>query len=115
MLLTTRVTERSGCLLVAVDGELDLGTADQLHEILEPAIAAGVGPVVLDLAELGFCDSAGLAVLVKTHNVLAGQDRRLVVARPSTAVARVLELSGLSQVITTAPTVEDAYAIAMQP
>ena len=115
MLLTTRVTQRSGCLLVAVDGELDLGTADQLHEILEPAIAASVGPVVLDLAELRFCDSAGLAVLVKSHNVLAGQARRLVVAQPSAPVARVLELSGLNRVIATASTIDDAFAIATQP
>jgi anti-sigma B factor antagonist len=115
MNLATRVTERGDCVLVAVDGELDLNTADQLQEALASAIADGTGPIVLDLQALRFCDSAGLAVLVKTHNLLAGDGRRLVIASPSTAVSRVLELSGLDQVITTATTSEDASAIASTP
>jgi len=115
MNLATHVTERAGCVFVTVDGELDLGTADQLHETLRSAIADGTGPIVLDLEALQFCDSAGLAVLVKTHNLLAGEGRRLVIASPSTAVSRVLELSGLDQVIATATTSDDACAIASQP
>src|SRR5262249_22906121 len=111
----THVTERGGCVVVTVDGELDLSTADQLHETLASAIADGTGPIVLDLDALRFCDSAGLAVLVKTHNLLVGEGRRLVIASPSTVVSRVLELSGLDQVITTATTSDDACAIASQP
>ncbi len=114
MLLNTRVTEQGGCVLVAVDGELDLSTADDLHATITAAISDGAGPLVLDLADLRFCDSAGLAVLVRAHNALGEQGRRLVLARPSAAVSRVLELSGLDQVITTAPTPADACAIASQ-
>lgn len=114
MYLTTRVAEQDGCLFVSVDGELDLGSADQLQEVLDPAITGGEGPVVLDLADLRFCDSAGLAVLVKTHNALSDQGRRLVVASPSAAIARVLELSGLDQVIATATSADEARAIASQ-
>ena len=114
MNLATRVTQRDGCVLVAVDGELDLSTADQLQDTLGAAMAEGSGPIVLDLGALRFCDSAGLAVMVKTHNLLAAEGRRLVIASPSAAVARVLELSGLDQVIATATTSEDACAIASQ-
>jgi anti-anti-sigma factor len=115
MNLATTVTRRDGCVFVTVDGELDLSTADQLQETLGSAIAEGSGPIVLDLESLRFCDSAGLAVMVRTHNLLAGEGRRLVIASPSTAVSRVLELSGLDQVIATATTTEDACAIASQP
>src|SRR5215475_11914166 len=113
MNLATRVTQRSGCALVAVDGELDLSTAEQLEEALGSAIDDATGPVVLDLAALRFCDSAGLAVIVRTHNQLSGLGRRLVIASPSGPVLRVLELSGLNRVITTATNPDDACVIAV--
>jgi len=113
MTLATRVTERNGCALVAVDGELDLSTAEQLEEALGPAIHDATGPIVLDVAALRFCDSAGLAVLVRTHNQLSDQGRRLVIAGPSGPVLRVLELSGLNQVIATATNPDDACGIAV--
>jgi anti-anti-sigma factor len=113
MNLATRVTQRSGCALVAVDGELDLSTVEQLEEALGSAIDDGTGPVVLDLAALRFCDSAGLAVLVRTHNQLSGLGRRLVIASASGPVLRVLELSGLNRMITTATNPDDACMIAV--
>src|SRR5689334_12442259 len=88
MNVATRVSEQDGCVVVSVDGELDLGTAEQLQETLTTAIAEAAGPIVLDLTNLRFCDSAGLAVLVKAHNTLSDQGRRLVLARPTTAVSR---------------------------
>jgi len=115
MNVATRVSEQDGCVVVSVDGELDLGTAEQLQETLTTAIAEAAGPIVLDLTDLRFCDSAGLAVLVKAHNTLSDQGRRLVLARPTTAVSRVLELSGLDQVIATAPSPDEARAIATRP
>jgi anti-sigma B factor antagonist len=113
MTLATRVTERSGCALVAVDGELDLSTAEQLEEALGPAIDDATGPIVLDLAALRFCDSAGLAVFVRTHNQLSGEGRRLVLAGANGPVLRVLEISGLNQVIATATNPDDACVIAV--
>ena len=99
MLLTTRVTERALCTVVVVEGELDMSTAGDLTQVLTMAIDAGETNVVLDLASLSFCDSAGLAVMVGAHNRLDALGRRLIVAAPSEAVARVLDLSGVSQVI----------------
>jgi anti-anti-sigma factor len=113
MNLGTLVTQRGGCALVAVDGELDLSTAEQLESVLGSAIDDATGPIVLDLAALRFCDSAGLAVLVRTHNQLNERGRRLVIASPSGPVLRVLELSGLDQVIRTATNPDEAYVIAV--
>jgi anti-anti-sigma factor len=112
--LATHVTQRGGCAVVAVEGELDLSTAEHLENALNSTIDESEGPVVLDLAALRFCDSAGLAVFVRTHNQLAGQGRRLVIASPAGPVQRVLELSGLDQVIATATNPDDACVIASQ-
>lgn len=104
MLLTTRVTERGGCTVVVVDGELDMGTAEQLRAVLAASIVESQRALVLDLAGLRFCDSAGLATFVAAHNELDSAGRQLIIARPTDAVLRILDLSGLTQVI---PTVAD--------
>jgi anti-anti-sigma factor len=111
MNFTTRVTENQACTLVAVTGELDMNTAPELHDVLAAAIDAREVNLVLDLADLRFCDSAGLAVLVGAHNRLDADGRRLVVAAPTAAVARVLDLSGVSQVIPTAEDPDEACAM----
>jgi anti-anti-sigma factor len=111
MYLTTRVTERAGCTVVAVDGELDMSTAPELGEVIGAAIEAREVNVVLDLADLDFCDSAGLAVMVGAYNRLDALGRRLVVAAPKETVARVLDLSGVSQVIPTTADSEEACAM----
>jgi anti-anti-sigma factor len=112
MFLTTRVTEQDGCVVVGVEGELDMSTADQLLDTLSVAGAGHSVDLVLDLADLRFCDSAGLAVFVKTHNDLDAAGHRLVIARPVPEVARILELSGLSQVIPTKDDLAEACAAA---
>jgi anti-anti-sigma factor len=111
MFLTTRVTERPTCTVVAVEGELDMSTAPDLNDVLNTAIAAREVSLVLDLASLDFCDSAGLAVFVGAHNRLDASGRRLVVAAPTEAVARVLDLSGVSQVIPTTANPDEACAM----
>ena len=47
MNVATRISEQDGCVVVSVDGELDLGTAEQLQETLTTAIAEAAGPIVL--------------------------------------------------------------------
>jgi anti-sigma B factor antagonist len=115
MLLSTHVTHDGGCDVVDVDGELDLTTAPQLHDTLGAIVADGTDPVVLNLAALRFCDSAGLAVFVRAHNQLKDQGRRFVIAAPQSAVERVLDLSGIAQVIPLAADTTAAVALASRP
>jgi anti-anti-sigma factor len=113
MNVTVDVAQMNGCAVVGLRGELDLGSADEVHTALTAVIDDMPNPLVLDLSELRFCDSAGLAVLVRAHQRLAARGRKLVVARPTPIVARVLDLSGLDQLIVTAGDPEDACTIAL--
>lgn len=106
-LLTTQVTDHEGYALVAIAGELDMATAPDLFDVLAEAIGSGDTDIVLDLSGLEFCDSAGLAVFVRARNQLDQSGHRLIVAAPTEAVARILDLSGVSQVV---PTVTDTAA-----
>jgi anti-sigma B factor antagonist len=79
-----------GVLVLA--GEIDSYTAPELSEHLaaEPAVE------VVDVAGVTFIDSSGLRVLVEAHQSRAAAGSRLVLRAPSSAVQRLLEISGLA-------------------
>lgn len=79
-------------------GEVDLFTAPSLHDGLSTLFEEGVRTLTLDLSELEFIDSTGLAELVlalKRHRDGGGD---VVLRCPRPATAKVLEISGLDQV-----------------
>lgn len=85
-----------GTHVVRVFGELDLYTAPELREELDD-LPSGVDGVQVDLTNVTFVDSAGLAVLVAAARPLraAGGTMSLVVDDPR--VLRVLEVTGLDR------------------
>ena len=81
-----------GAAWVRVAGELDLGTSPELRRTLgEAQRAAHV--VVLDLRELRFIDSSGVHVILDAARDADQSGGRLVLARGSAAVHRVLTLT----------------------
>jgi anti-anti-sigma factor len=79
---------------VCLDGELDLATAPLLKEALVDL--ASEREVHLDLALLTFLDSSGLHVIVELARSLDG-NRSVVLVNPSTAVRRILEITGIDR------------------
>ncbi len=96
--------------MLAVSGEHDLSTAPNLVRALEQAFEAG-GPIVVDLTEVGFMDSAILkALLAARERALARQEGSFaVVAPPGSFASRVLALV-VGTVIPTYPNPTDAAA-----
>jgi anti-anti-sigma factor len=82
--------------VVKVHGEIDLGTAPTLREVLRPALEHQTGPVVVDLSNVPFMDSTGVHVLVDTLRRLEAQNRPLaLVCHEEGQVHRLLALVGL--------------------
>jgi anti-sigma B factor antagonist len=88
---------------IAVAGEIDAHTAPALAAALT---AADHDPLVLDLAGVEFVDSSGLRVLLEAHQVREADGRSLVLARPSAAVQRVLDVAGVDGYLVVADTPE---------
>lgn len=79
--------------VVVAEGELDLVGAP----VLAGALPDGDdGPVILDLAGVGFMDSSGLRALLEARQACLDAARPFAIARPSEAVRRVLELVDLA-------------------
>jgi anti-anti-sigma factor len=85
-------------------GELDAHTASVLEHQLSPLLdGTNAGDVSIDLSALGFIDSSGLRLLVESHQRAEGVGCRLVLCRPSRAVVRLLEVSGLAELLVIDP------------
>ena len=86
---------RDGHVVVHVSGEIDLSAKSLFQERLDDVIEANDDVVVVDLADVSFIDSTGLFVLLQARERLETAGRKLMIARPSRPVTRVLELAGL--------------------
>lgn len=93
--IVRRVDRPLGIVLI-LGGELDVATVPLLQEQLDHAMRSSA-VVVIDLAGLGFIDSNGLRVLVRTEEQLRASGGQLVLLGGSPAVYRVFELTGLDR------------------
>jgi anti-sigma B factor antagonist len=98
-------------LLVAVRGELDLGTAPQLEELLEPALASGSSPVAIDLSGCEFIDSTGIALIVRAWQTLDTDGAPgFALCGLDDQVRRLLRITGLESSIPIHPSADEALA-----
>lgn len=109
--MSVLISERGDRTAVAaVDGRLDLLTAQEVKRQLQEAVATGLHRLVVDLHGVPFIDSSGLGALIGALKAtrIAGGDLRI--ARPGDQVRYVLEISMLDRVLMCHATVEDALA-----
>ena len=91
--------QQEGYLEVRVSGRLDSHWADYLAEELSEIVQQGEHTIQLDLAEVHYLSSAGIAVLLRFHKELAQIDGSLLVSNASEMVSKVFEISGLARTL----------------
>ncbi len=89
--------------VVRLSGESDLSTAGQLSHALAAQIASGARHLAIDLSGLRFADSATIRVFTGAHQALSDAGGTLELRSPQPAVAHVLILLGVDQVIAIRP------------
>jgi anti-anti-sigma factor len=82
---------------VALRGELDLEHAYTFDEELRRVEAARPPCLVIDLRELSFLDSCGLARLLAARRRARRERRRLVLVRGPAAVQRLFALTAVGE------------------
>ena len=86
-------------LLLKVDGRVDGYWADHLDAAVRDAIAEGHHRIALDCSKVSFLSSAGIGVLVKHHQQLGRISGGFRVVSPSPAVATVLRITRLAEIL----------------
>ncbi len=97
-LTTAEVSQ--GRILVRARGEVDLTTAPELATVMRDAIGRTEAQVELDLEQVTFIDSSGVGAIVVADRLAKSVNRQLVIGPRSIFVARVFEVAGLDQALT---------------
>ena len=80
-------------------GELDIASAPEFEQAIAEATAEPGAELVLDLRELTFMDSTGLRALAQTNARAGEAGFALSIVRGPRQIERVLEISGLAELL----------------
>ena len=100
----------TGTFVISVEGEADMTTAVKFNESFFSAARSGVTKVVADLTDVTFIDTTMLNALVVGHRRMVRDHGRFVVVCDGPRVSRVLEITGLGQILDVFRSREDALA-----
>ncbi|MGV0849816.1 STAS domain-containing protein [Mycolicibacterium phlei] len=88
-----------GVAVVAASGDLDMLTAPQLRDAIAAALTKEPTGLVVDLSAVDFLGSAGMQVLMETHNQTTGAGVKYAVVADGPATSRPLKITGIADLI----------------
>ncbi|MFI7285703.1 STAS domain-containing protein [Streptomyces anulatus] len=106
-----RLSEGSGrCAVLIISGDVGRELVPAIRAALDELVAEGWVQIVLDVQNVTFMDSAGLGMLVYGMRKSEAERGGLRLAGAGMQVSRLMNLSGLDEVIRVFPDVDAARA-----
>jgi anti-sigma B factor antagonist len=99
---------RPGLAIATVAGDVDLHTADTLRREASDIIQRRCPHLILDLSQVGFCDSAGLSALIGLWHATQAVGGALGLANVPDRLMRMLVLTGVDTILSVHATTEEA-------
>ena len=107
--MALEITEQDGATIVALSGDVDLQTSPEVRQGLLECLEKH-DKVVVDMSQVNYIDSSGVASLVKAFQVSRKKGSSFALAHISAAALRVLNLARLDKVFSIFENIEDAIA-----
>lgn len=104
----------AGVVVVAVEGEIDVDTADVVLDALRLGFSSGGPAVVADLTRVSFFGSTGISTLITAHEDADEHGVGFHVVAPQRAVRRPLQVTGVADVLSLHDSVDEAVS-ALKP
>jgi anti-sigma B factor antagonist len=92
--------------LVAVHGDVDLKTARSLRNALDEAAQDAKPRLIVDMSEVPFMDSSGLAALIGAQKAVRDQTKFIVVCPDK--LRRIFEVTRLDSIVTVVGSLPEA-------
>jgi anti-sigma B factor antagonist len=108
--LTLNTRSEADRTVLEVAGEVDVYTGPTLRDRIADLLDGGAHDLIVDLGRVDFIDSTGLGVLVGALNRARELGGSLQLICAQERVLKLLRITGLDQVFTVKPTLEDALA-----
>lgn len=102
-----RFEEQPHAVIALIEGEIDLSNAAMVLARLNSAVDRG-RDVVVDITDVTFLDLRGVEALEAAHRRAAEQGRRMALVASQPVVHRILEITQVLKLISTADSVADA-------
>ena len=97
-----------------MEGELDIATAPRMMSALNEALADMKSALVVDLSNVVFMDSTGLALLINARRRVLRLGHGFAIACPRGPISRVFEIADMVESLRVCPDRESALAVATQ-
>lgn len=95
-------------LVVVTTGELDHHQATKIRSEIDAAISKESKNIIFDFSKLSFMDSSGIGMIMGRYKKIQKFGGKLAIVSPKPQVKRILEMSGLFNIIILEPSVKQA-------
>ena len=107
--MSDQITEIEGGVLVKLTGDVDLEHCGAIRGLLLEGVSRGKD-LLVDLSEVTYLDSSGIASLVEAMQIAVRNGTALKLFSASTQAMRVFELARLDKVFSIHPDLDTALA-----
>lgn len=97
--------------LFVIQGQVDMHTSPTLRQHLRGALEGRAAPLVVDLTDVGFIDSSGLATLIEALQAVGKYGGKLRLVGLSPNVKNLFRLSNLTSIFDIRETRHEALEI----
>jgi anti-sigma B factor antagonist len=96
---TIKIGHENATVVVRLAGEIDLTNAETLRSEMDKVVKTNPNHVVFDLGAVTFMDSSGISLLLQ----VAVKVRSVEVHNPSALIRRVLDATGVGDILNVQP------------
>lgn len=83
--------------VIKLSGEVDFTNSLDVRDWLKEHVQRSSGDLLLDLADLSYIDSSGLAILIEIRKLLRGRERAIRVTAVSSQVQKLFTLTQIGE------------------
>jgi anti-sigma B factor antagonist len=94
--------------ILDLSGNLVIGSADELRDVIRALVAAGKNRLLLNLGGLGYIDSYGIGELISASSAITKEGGQMKLSNPPKKVWEILTLSSVITVLDVSDTESEA-------
>lgn len=99
MNLNIEQTQHESHVLIKVGGEIDVYTAPELEQVIQPIVLEKAYDIHFDLSNVSYLDSTGLGLFVGTLKSLNKEDKALYIYGVNSRIERLFDITGLKELM----------------
>ena len=106
-----RVEEkRPGVFVISLGGDLDMSVSPQVRKVLLPIFRKNVSHIIVDLKDVPYIDSSGIATFVESLQLSRKSNIRFSLAGACRRVESIFDLAHLKSIFEMAPDASELIA-----